>query len=210
MSKDNSYSPKGFLEANQKTLGEMMLSYDRRFIIPLNQRPWSWIATKDVQHFLDDFEQTLENFYRSSSSPKWKSRILSSNLPHFFGTFVFYGENKELEVFDGQQRLTVVLMLCAVLREIASQMGNPNDESSKIALDAYGEFDKWLRVSASGPTRLSPNDFFSDLFNALIFDPVEEKRRQEMLKDIPENVKEHGVAKKLQKSFYHIQDWIFI
>ena len=199
-----------YLEAKQKTLGDVVLAPNRQFIVPLNQRPWAWQNAADVQHFLNDFEKTLWTFFDPNTSPKWKERSAGRpQPPHFFGTFVFYEKNpNEWEIFDGQQRLTTVLMLCAVLREVANDAWNEPGSHQESVGHIYGWYDHWLIPPSNLSPRLCPNTFFEELYKALIFDPLDDNSREKRLKDLSDGVLEHAVTKKLKNSFYHIRTWV--
>jgi hypothetical protein len=201
--------PKDFLEATQTRLGSMVLANDRQFIVPLNQRPWAWRDTKNVQSLLEDFEKILVAYFDKNSTPKWK-RTSSHRPPHFFGTFVFYKKSdSEYEIFDGQQRLTAIMMLCAALREIANEVMNVAGPHKTKAQGMYGKINGWLLSEGAHPLpRLVPNAFFQGLFSALIFDSLEEGARQQALAKLPQAVAEHAISKKLIKSFAHIRNWV--
>ena len=201
--------PKNFLEATETRLGSMVLANDRQFIVPLNQRPWAWRDPKNVQSLLEDFDKILTAFFDKSSTPKWK-KTAAQRPPHFFGTFVFYKKSdSEYEIFDGQQRLTAVMMLCAVLREIANEvMGIPGPHKVK-AQGMYGKINGWLLIEGAHPhPRLVPNAFFQGLFSALVFDSVDEDTRKDALAKLPQAVVDHAITKKLTKSFSHIRNWV--
>lgn len=203
--------PNDFLLADRKTLGDMFLAHDRQFIVPLNQRPWAWKDAKDVQSLLDDFWNILTAFFDPNSQPKWKRRKSVVRPPHFFGTFVFYKRPPgiQLEIFDGQQRITAVSMLCAVLRELAVEQMNISGTHQSRASDMYGGFNEWLRVSPSSTTpRLLPNTLFSSLFDALIFDSLDDDAREAALDKLPLDVRQHTISKKLIGSFGHIRSWV--
>lgn len=198
-----------FLEATQTQLGSMVLVHERQFVVPLNQRPWAWKDPKNVQPLLDDFEKILIAFFDQNSTPKWK-RGTAERPPHFFGTFVFFKKSdKEYEIFDGQQRLTAIMMLCAVLREIANEIMEIPGPHKQKAQGMYGQLNSWLVIEGGHPRpRLVPNAFFQELFNALIFDSLDEKTRQEALAKLPQAVLDHTITKKLTKSLAHISVWV--
>lgn len=203
--------PKEYIEATQTQLGSMVLAHERQFIVPLNQRPWAWQDPKNVQSLLDDFDKILAVFFEQDSTPKWK-RGTARRPPHFFGTFVFHKRSdKEYEIFDGQQRLTATMMLCAVLREIANEVMEISGAHKTKAQAMHGQLHSWLVIEGGvSRPRLVPNTFFQGLFNALIFDSFDEKTRQEALAKLPQAVLDHAITKKLKKSFMHIRDWVAI
>lgn len=210
MTKDDYTDPDEYIQAAQMALGDLVLVHDRQFVVPLNQRPWAWKDTKDVQFFLDDFWRTLIVFFDPNDTLKWSRREGIKHPPHFLGTFVFYERSKkEFEIFDGQQRMTAIVMLCAALREIASGQMAITGSHQTDANDVYGGFNNWLKLSpTSTEPRLRPNTMFRPLFNALIFDTVDEKARATALDALPLDVRDHAISKKLQSSFYHIRSWV--
>lgn len=199
-----------FLLAERMALGDMILAHDRQFIVPLNQRPWAWKDAKNVQPFLHDFWNTLTAFFAPDSTPKWKRRKSITHPPHFFGTFVFYERSaKEFEIFDGQQRMTAVTMLCAILREIAFEQKAITGPHQNQASDLYGGFNEWLKISPTDTApRLLPNTLFRGLFDALIFDSLTEEDRRAAIEKLPQDVRDHVISKKLISSFGHIRRWI--
>lgn len=203
-------SPDKFVLATQMTLGDLVLVHDRQFIVPLNQRPWAWKDARDVQFFLDDFWKTVAAFFDPDSNPKWSGRVNIVQPPHFLGTFVFFERSpKEFEIFDGQQRMTAIIMLCAVLREIASAQMAVAGQHQQKATDVYGGLNSWLKLSPlSVEPRLRPNSLFRPLFDALIFASVDEKTRVVALQALPQDVRDHAISKKLVSSFNHIRAWV--
>ncbi len=195
-----------FIDADQKDLSSIVLVHDRQFSIPLNQRPWAWNDAKDVQNLLDDFYKTLAVFYDKTSTPKWKAIMGSARPPHFFGTLVFFKKsNDQLEVFDGQQRLTAITMMCAILRELAHELVSKDSKHSNLV----GAFNDWLHISpTSDAPRLVPNKFYQPLFDALISKPLTQSDRDVALSALDPSLADHAVAKKLIKSFQHIRAWL--
>ena len=211
MSSNPYINPQRYLQAERKSLGEVFLVHDRQFVIPLNQRPWAWNDAKDIQLFLDDYWKILTAYFAPDSTPQWEPQKPNTRPPHFFGTFVFYQltTDNKLEVFDGQQRITAVSMLCSILRELAAKFraiqGPHQDDAGKI----YGGFNEWMHVSPSVATRrLSVNTLFKDLFDALIFLPNDNSTRQEMVQSLPDNQRNHAISRKLISSFNYMRSWV--
>ncbi|MEQ8829860.1 MAG: DUF262 domain-containing HNH endonuclease family protein [Alphaproteobacteria bacterium] len=204
-------NPSDYIQAERKSLGDIFLVHDRQFIVPLNQRPWAWKDAEDVQSILDDFWNIITTFFDPTSSSKWNRRKSVKRPPHFLGTFVFYQRPAltQLEIFDGQQRITAITMLCAVLREIAYEQMNIAGPHKSRAGDMYGGFNNWLRVSPSDSApRLLPNSMFRGLFDALIFESVDDSARQTALGKLTEEQRQHAISKKLVGSFSHMRSWV--
>lgn len=90
---------------------EKILSDDYVFSIPKYQRPYSW-TTEQAELLFDDLLQTSK---QSNSS-------IDSMSPYFLGSIVLIkGDGPEAEVVDGQQRLTTLTVLLAMLRDQVPQ-----------------------------------------------------------------------------------------
>lgn len=93
------------LNAEQKTIGELLGKRGVKFLIPDYQRPYSWKREQcetlwdDITAFAFPFDHEFD----------------SNNDKYFLGTILtFQNDSYESEVIDGQQRLiTFLLMLRA-------------------------------------------------------------------------------------------------
>lgn len=93
------------IEINKKSVKEFLdAGKKHRFVIPEYQRPYAW-GEEEVQTLFDDLvEYTQERI----------------DSPYFLGTIVSYtNDDKELEIIDGQQRITT---LCLLLRAIYTKI----------------------------------------------------------------------------------------
>lgn len=91
------------LTAQEHPLGKIFTS-DYEFTIPRYQRPYRWGLDQATQ-LLDDLEDTLD---RPESDP------------YFLGSLVLVQQSeREFDVIDGQQRLTTLTILFAILRDLA-------------------------------------------------------------------------------------------
>lgn len=79
-----------------------LFSQGERLVMPPYQRSYSW-GVKEALELLGDFIEAADN-----------------NTPHFIGAIVVVREKPEapLEIVDGQQRLTTLTILLAVLRDL--------------------------------------------------------------------------------------------
>ncbi len=76
------------------------------FTIPLYQRPYSW-TTEEAGMLLEDLLNAMEDGKQN----------LEEAAPYFLGSIVLTkGDKPDSEVIDGQQRLTTITILLAVLR----------------------------------------------------------------------------------------------
>jgi len=93
------------LDAGEYPLRKIFSS-DFEFKIPDYQRPYSW-GTEQALQLLDDLEGSLDR---------------DTDEPYFLGSIVLVKESisPEADVIDGQQRLTTLSILLAVLRDLTT------------------------------------------------------------------------------------------
>ncbi|MFJ4842835.1 DUF262 domain-containing protein [Streptomyces sp. NPDC088746] len=94
------------LEARELPLHKVFCS-DYDFRIPDYQRPYAWQA-EQAQQLLADLEEAL---------------LRGDGEPYFLGSLVLVKDSRaaEADVIDGQQRLTTLTILLAVMRDLAQQ-----------------------------------------------------------------------------------------
>lgn len=108
------------LNIDQQTIKELFSNKKSDFLIPDYQRPYAW-EENECQTLWDDiFAFALpENDY---------TRFNSDEDEYFLGPIVtFKNQNGKLEIIDGQQRLTTLMLL---LRAFYSKFGNMKDPNS--------------------------------------------------------------------------------
>ena len=109
------------LSVDQKTI--KLLFEDKRsdFLIPDYQRPYAWSETECQTLWDDIFSFAFpDNDY---------SKFDSENNEYFLGPIVtFKNDDSKLEIIDGQQRLTTLMLL---LRAFYSKFSQMQDENSK-------------------------------------------------------------------------------
>ena len=108
------------LSVDQKNIFDLLKDKKADFLIPDYQRPYAW-QEKECQKLWDDiFEFAI---------PENDATKFDTNDEYFLGPIVtFTNKNKKLEVIDGQQRLTTILLL---LRAFYAQYGSMQDEQSR-------------------------------------------------------------------------------
>jgi len=108
------------LNVDQKTVKELFENKKSDFLIPDYQRPYAWSETECLTLWEDIFAFAFpENDYQ---------KFDSSNDEYYLGPIVtFKNEEGKLEIIDGQQRLTTLMLL---LRAFYSKFGNMQDENS--------------------------------------------------------------------------------
>lgn len=106
------------LDAGEYPLAKVFSS-DFEFAIPDYQRPYSW-GTEQVLQLLDDLDGAIER---------------DEDEPYFLGSLVLVRDSgRRTEVIDGQQRLTTLSILFAVMRDLTS-----NDDLRKELSDFIQE-----------------------------------------------------------------------
>ena len=98
-----------------KTIKSLLKS-GRQFIIPRFQRDYSW-EKKNCEEFLDDIVKGLS----------YKDEKIETSS-YFLGTMLFIGNfdernDKEIQVVDGQQRITTITILFSAISDIFREKG---------------------------------------------------------------------------------------
>ncbi len=115
---------------------------DKKFIIPVYQRPYSWKRANCEQLF-KDLVAVYKNDYPS----------------HFFGSLVYVEEDtggvNEYLIIDGQQRITTVSILLLAIRnylinnKLTSEKINTNKITKSYITDEYAKEEKKLKLKYS-------------------------------------------------------------
>lgn len=134
------------MEIKQELFLDLLGSANTRFVIPVFQRVYSW----DARQCEELWEDIMEAGAQETDTPE----------PHFMGMLLYSADTEtwhgaqQLDVIDGQQRMTtLMLLLCALARrldETGTQVGG---------LSANDVFERYLRIGtgaqASGKLALS-------------------------------------------------------
>lgn len=106
------------LNIDQKTIKDLFSDKRSDFLIPDYQRPYAWGETECQTLWEDLYSFALPD----NDCDKFKDE------EYFLGPIVtFKNENGKLEIIDGQQRLTTLMLL---LRAFYAKFGNMNDKNS--------------------------------------------------------------------------------
>jgi hypothetical protein len=136
------------IEASETTL-KNLFSEDFIFNIPVYQRPLAWTS--------EQFDDLLEDI----------SDAMKVELDEYFmGSVLLQQQDKRknfYDIVDGQQRITAVAILLAVIRDNTS---NP-DLRSKIERYIYQEEDKWKGLPAV--MRIAPWEELKDIFRDYVY-----------------------------------------
>lgn len=111
------------IKPQDKTIKELLLS-GRQFIIPRFQREYSW-DKKNYKEFLDDM---LNSLIVSDGKIEFDQYFLGTML--FVGD-CFEGDKSDIDVVDGQQRLTTITILFSALSDRFLQL-NQDTLSTQI------------------------------------------------------------------------------
>ena len=161
----------------QESSVQMIFAPGEQLRMPPYQRSYSW-GTNEANELLNDLQDSAE-----------------TGVPHFVGAIVLIhgSENGVLEIVDGQQRLTTLTILLAVLRDLEADKARAAALHSLIADDArpmLGEGANWRLTlnHMDGP-------FFRDAIQTpgatknLEKDPGESESQQRMVRNAGEFAK---------------------
>ena len=109
------------LNVDQKTIKQLLEDKRSDFLIPDYQRPYAWSETEC---------QTLWDDIFAFAFPENDCDLFSRDDEYFLGPIVTYQNNGKLEVIDGQQRLTTLMLL---LRAFYTRFGKMQDKNSIAA-----------------------------------------------------------------------------
>lgn len=110
------------LNVDQQTVKRLFEDKKSDFLIPDYQRPYAW-TNVECQTLWDDI-------FTFAFPDNDFSKFDSDNDEYFLGPIVtFKNENSKMEIIDGQQRLTTLMLL---LRAFYAKYGNMQDENSKM------------------------------------------------------------------------------
>lgn len=116
------------LTVDQKTVKELFMDKKSDFLIPDYQRPYAWSEEECLTLWEDIFDFAF---------PEYDPEKFNSENEYYLGPIVTY-KNKEnkLEIIDGQQRLTTIMLL---LRAFYTKFGNMQDEKSRSTRDIIAQ-----------------------------------------------------------------------
>lgn len=134
------------IEAKEISVGKLFHSGDYEFEIPEYQRPYAWGVEESLQ-LLSDLSGALE---RDTEEPYFLGSIVLVKAP---------GDPRS-EVIDGQQRLTTLTILLALLRDLVGNQSLQQSIHKLIETEAL----EWDNVPSKPRLRIRPRDtrFFHD------------------------------------------------
>ena len=131
---------------------EELFSNPINFEIPFFQRAYSWERQQWKQLFDDIWEQiiidVLEQIEQNESIEKFTLELLEKHLrehEHYFGAIVVLEKKnshpalKSFQVIDGQQRITTIYLLLALVAELMKEKENLSENANKYigTLEGY-------------------------------------------------------------------------
>ena len=201
----NKIIPSHFFTVNEQSLVSMFCQGKKQFIIPYNQRPWSW-KDKDLLELWKDVLKTADGFfYADLKSDSWLERESPIRDPHFIGAFVFEEKDNNFSVVDGQQRITSITMLMAALRNEAEELKCRATGDLKRTVNHHlDSYRSWLISSFDEDqlnTRLELDDNLQDFFTLYVVEYHSQVERDDFLGKL--DLDEPSI-KSLKKSFDYI------
>ena len=125
-----------------------------QFVIPVYQRIYTWSPEKETARFMNDIQDLLEK--RTDN--------------HFLGIIIYLDAEisamfRQLQIVDGQQRLTTSFIFLLALKKEAEEK---KDLNTAGMIDDYYLYNK--HASEEGSIRLKPAVAADDVFARLVYD----------------------------------------
>ena len=171
------------IEAKEVTVGTLFSPQgDFIFEIPIYQRPLSWEG--------DNFDQLFEDIFFAMNN---------NENQYFLGSIILQEhERNKYHLVDGQQRISALAILMAVIRDIT----NISELKQNLTRYLYQPEDPYRMISAE--TRIIPWEDLKDMFEEYIYEP---EGTQKFMDDFKHNlIKYHD----LQDPRYHLYEAISI
>lgn len=106
-------------DVTEATFNEIMTPSRIQFVIPIWQRTYSW-EWQQWNDLWDDLIDLYEKLHKGESAQHFMGPIVLKTLEHKIGGITRW------VIIDGQQRLTTLLLMCALIRDKAKAAGNTN------------------------------------------------------------------------------------
>lgn len=124
-----------------------------QFVIPVYQRNYSWNPEKETKHFMDDLQDLLKG----------------KTASHFLGIIIYMETGisamfRQLQIVDGQQRLTTAYIFLLALRRSSLAHG---DGDTAGMIDDYYIYNR--HASEAARLRMKPAVSSDDVFSSLIY-----------------------------------------
>ncbi len=165
------------MEAEVKTIADILDSNRRQFVIPVYQRNYDW-SKQQCKQLLDDIIEVGTN---ETMDAHFIGSIVHIHDGGYTGARIYTGTKiKELTVIDGQQRLTTLTLIYLVIYRIAKELDDTDLESEieetylinkfaaeegKLKLKPTENNDKALKYLLRGDTNVDFPDFSKLVIN---------------------------------------------
>lgn len=204
----NKVIPSHFFTVNEQSLVSMFCQGKKRFVIPYNQRPWSW-KNNNIDELWQDILRTSNGYFHAcNENDSWEERDTPISDPHFIGAFVFEEKNNNYYVVDGQQRITSISMIVAALRNQCEKLRCTTEGKLNRTIGYHlDSYKAWLVASFEDDqvlTRLQLDKNNEDFFKLYIVESVCEADRQEFLDEVNIDLDDEPNIKAIKKSFDYI------
>lgn len=156
------------LSVDQKSIEDLLSDKRVDFLIPDYQRPYAWD---------EDQCRTLWDDIFSFSFPNNNSDEFDDNEEYFLGSIVtFKNDNNKLEVIDGQQRLTTLMLILRAFYDKFAHMNDQNSRSTRDRIekciwrtDTFGNADKdTLKINSEVATDNDKEEFLELLKTGIV------------------------------------------
>lgn len=134
-----------------------------QFVIPVYQREYTWNPERETKRFMDDISDLLEK----------------RNRNHFLGIIIYMESEisamfRQLQIVDGQQRMTTSFIFLLALKKIAEEK---KDKNTKGLIEDYYLYNR--HTEKKGNLRLKPAVSSDDVFARLVYGNVNDLNRKE-------------------------------
>lgn len=156
-----------------KTISQIF-NCDQIYRIPDYQRQYSW-SNEQLEELWDDLYEAYEN--------------VDNNKCYFLGSIVVVKNGDYLDLVDGQQRLTTLMIMMDVLRKNFPNLNEDSEEINFVDLDKINKC--ILHSGKRSRLQLQSDPNYNALFNNKIikrenYDKLTEPTKKEMKQDNPE------------------------
>ena len=180
-----------FISAKQSELGAL-LEGKSVLTVPVYQRNYAW-KSQQVEAFLDDVEDLA----------------IRGDGDHFFGAIVVLDrqEQKELELIDGQQRITTTIMLLSALRDLTNNLGVDGIVLGENVVSIPTKINSMLKLNDQVTDRYRANYKLEKVFKSFVLmgnDHPSRRTFKTHFKDL--DSKERNYATELRKAHTMIEE----
>lgn len=127
------------MKASEEMLFRLLEGGDKRFVVPVYQRPYSW-KKANCELLIKDLSELAKR---------------DNNATHFFGSIVYVVNNigsfNEYVIIDGQQRITTISLLLLAIRNYITNNSlsigvSATEITNRYLTDAYSDSAKKLKL----------------------------------------------------------------